>query len=371
MLRRTHVALLLACGGCHADQPAPARSIAGAPVAAPSRPPATPPASAAPRAAEEARYVEPERVSPPAHPAGYLVWWADEAHAARTVWLDGGGRVLASRGGVYVAARRRLWRWTERRERMWGLDCECVRNGNPGECGSVASLTGTVYLTEVGGLGRITVLAPPDSADRAPAQQSAAALAGAGPYLMVGVEARAHYCGAHDLPAGGLDLMDLEHDRGVDVREPPGVAWRDSAAAVRAFAATAGDLEIDAEQPDDPGQLYGLEVQWLPDGTLQTGYRYGRSTCFICGDGGESYLRTVLVPNPVIPRWLAPWTRAPEPVLRYWRRPALRHGWAQVSRWAGDGDALRVNGWYGVAFRTGWSPVDSAGAARMLGLFRR
>jgi hypothetical protein len=285
--------------------------------------------------------------------------------------MDAGGRVVATRPGVWVAAGARLLRWTERQVRAVGADCDCVRRRQPGPCRRAARVD-VAFFTEVGDGGRVPVMDAPDSAQlegEAAPSQMAIPVMGAGPYLLVDVGSDFDACGMHDLPAEDVVMFDLGRRRAIRFASDTAVERRDGAAAERGFAQTRGDFE---DEETGPGSLWDFEAQWMPDGRLQGGFRFSRSSCYICGDRGMSYMRTVLVPDPVLPRWIAPWAAAPEPVRRYWRaEPRLRAAWRDVTPWARDTSVADHQYWYnGAGVRTGWSAVDSADAGRLLGLFR-
>jgi len=388
MLRRTFAALLLACAACRPDAsaaPGPNRRASTAPVnaTAPANSAAVPTASAD-SAAEEAdarrpfaEYAEDrEGPRPPAHPAGYLVWSAEVDRPAATVWLDAAGRTVAARPGVYIAHDARLWRWMDRRWRVTGVDCAC-RNYTPNEdCTRTRELRGA-YLLDLATGARVWTLPVADSlgasGEEAPVQR-AEPVTGAGPYLQIRVVAVYQSCGPHDSPYEDVQMIDVAADREVHAGSRERVTRRDGVAAAAAFEATRVDWGADSErEPEGPGTLWAFEAQWLPAGRLQGGYRFYKSSCFICGDRGESYMRTLLIADSVLPRWMAPWSAAPEPVRRHWREPRLRRAWRPVTRWDADTSVTEHQYWYAdsTALRTGWSAVDSANAPRLLELFKR
>jgi hypothetical protein len=85
-----------------------------------------------------------------------------------------------------------------------------------------------------------------------------------------------------------------------------------------------------------------------------------------------SACRTVLVADSVMPPWLVPWSRAPEPVRRYWRtEPRVAEAFGRVGTWASDTTVCGHDVWYAApALRTGWSAVAAADTGRLLQLFR-
>jgi len=363
MPRRIRIvsALLLACAACQADAPRRHAAFPRAPSAA---------ASDSPAAAGDAGEAYRE---PPVHPAAYLVWWTARDDPPRSAWLDASGGVVASRPGVYVAAGARLWRWTDGERRVKGLDCRAIRKAHDrGGDPSVPTLTRTTNtsaMVEMASGRRVQIFAAGDDDGEAPPRVKTWPLAGFGPYLVIATRGRWDACGAHDLPGEYTAVLDLLRDTTIAVDDRR-VMLRDSAAADAAMHETANEWERNDEHRG-PGSINGWEAQWRPDGTLQAGYRFGLSACFWCGDHGEAYYRSVLVPDSVLPGWAAPWARAPGPVGRYWQSPEMRRGWRTVHAWARDTAAEDHRFWYlepGV--RTGWSAVDSANAPRLLALFR-
>src|SRR5262249_49519202 len=104
MIRRVVPALALACAAC-------ADAGRGAQVA--------PAASAF---AAESRGGDASSSPVTTQADAYLVWSADSA-AAETVWLDAGGRAVASRPEVVIAAGGALWAWTKGKGTAKGIDC--------------------------------------------------------------------------------------------------------------------------------------------------------------------------------------------------------------------------------------------------------
>ncbi|HEU4452121.1 MAG TPA: hypothetical protein VFR81_03640, partial [Longimicrobium sp.] len=145
MIRRFPALLLLACGACSGD-PAPG-DLAKIPAVAS----ALRPAEAATSASSEA----------------YLVWSVDPADTAgvgQTAWIDGEGRVVARRPGVYVAGGGAVWAWTEGKKPGRGVDCECLRNAefaDDAQCSRTAPV-GIVDLVDGLGGRRIALLEVPD-----------------------------------------------------------------------------------------------------------------------------------------------------------------------------------------------------------------
>ncbi|HSU17249.1 hypothetical protein [Longimicrobium sp.] len=360
MIRLPTIALLLAVTAC-GSEPSPARRHA-------ATAPAIPAATDSQRAADSPRV----RIVPPAHPAGYLVWWADSAHSARTAWLDGGGRVIATRPGVYAAMGPHLWRWTEGTKRAPGADCECIRGKDPDRCPLRSSRVNTATMVDLAGGGTREIMGPLDSTQASgevQPEQQATPVTGAGPYLLVRVKAAYDACGAHGLPADDVAWAPLAGDT---VPEPEAsVMARDSAAATLGFLQTPCGIGEDDEKRD-PGSPWSWEAQWTRGGRLQGGYRFIREAAFICGDGGESYSRTILVADSVLPRWIAAWSPAPEPVRRYWStEPRAAAAWREAGVWASDTSVAQHSFWYmDAALRAGWSAVDSVNAPRLLALFR-
>jgi len=311
---------------------------------------------------------------PPADAAGYLVWWADSASAVRTAWLDGAGRTVAERPGLYVVNGARLWKWEDGKERAAGADCECMRRkDDPRDCPPRVSMVNTAAMVDLAGGRRVEIMSPIDSAQadgEAQPDQRATPVTGAGPYLLVRVAARYDACGAHDLPADDVAWSSLTGDT-LPRPDARAVVARDSAAAERGFLRTPCGIGDD-DEVRSPGEPWGFEAQWTREGTLQGGYRFSRSSAFICGDWGESYARTVLVADSVMPPWLAPWSRAPEPVRRYWRSvPRVAAAFRRTGAWASDTTVGGHDFWYAAPeLRTGWSAVAAADTARLLPLFR-
>jgi hypothetical protein len=356
MLRRLAILLLLALSACRTD-------AAKAPSADLSPTGRSHPADT------------PRVVSPPVDAEGYLVWWADSASAVRTVWLDAAGRTVAERPGLYVADGARLWRWEDGKERAAGADCECIRRkDDPRDCPPRISVVNTAAMVDLADGGRVEIMSPIDSAQadgEAQPQQKSIPVTGAGPYLLVRTQAAYDACGAHGLPADDVAWSSLTGDTLPHLDEHAVMA-RDSAAAELGFLQTPCGIGED-DEVRDPGQPWGHEAQWTRACVLQGGYRFLRSSAFICGDWGESYARTVLVADSVMPSWLVPWSRAPEPVRRYWRTmPRIAAAFGRVGTWASDTTVGGHDVWYAApALRTGWSAVAAADTARLLALFRK
>jgi hypothetical protein len=291
--------------------------------------PAAPEADSAP---------EPVPELPPA--AGYLVWSADSARA-ETVWLDGEGRVVARRSGVYVAHGGVLWRWRDGSERFEGVDCDCVRRTPEADC-YVTRPVGTAALDEVAGPARIPLLQVPRdeySSERAPPIQSAIPVAGAGPYLFTEAGIETDGCGAHGFYHTERALFDLR-TRVQMQTDTARYTPADSAAALAELIAT-----NPIEKPVAGFALNNVEARWRADGALDVAFRFYTDAPYAFSDEGGSYSRTVRIPARRPPPWLRPWTRAPGPVRRYWQS-------------APPGE------------RAGWSAPDSAHAAALLARFR-
>ncbi|HEX8692220.1 MAG TPA: hypothetical protein VF746_07370 [Longimicrobium sp.] len=312
MLRRLAPALLLACAACTSEQ----ASDGAAPGAASAF---QSPGDAA-RASSEA----------------YLVWSADSAHAAETAWIDGEGRVVARRPGVFVAGGGGVWRWTEGKQMTTGLDCECLREKEYAEgaqCPARAEVA-TVDLVDLLGGRRVRVLDAPnaDSLEIAPPEQWATPLAGAGPYLFVETRTDVFACGAH----GSLGVEAAVYDLASGAR----VALLDSAEAAAALAregeaarARLNRAEEMRDSPADAVDLTEVEARWTPAGELEVAYQFTAGACYACSDGhSSSYSRSEIVPASRVPGRLAAWTRAPEAVRRYWRAapPLAESGWSRV-----------------------------------------
>ncbi|HET7234078.1 MAG TPA: hypothetical protein VFJ16_28960 [Longimicrobium sp.] len=369
MNRGIFAVLLALCAACHVDQPSPpgertaerppprdtlAPVVADQPVVAaePQPPPVHRP--------------EPAGFPPPEHPAAYLVWTVDTMYAPQTVWLDTAGVVVATRPGIYIAAGKHLWKWVDAEKRVKGLDCECYRQHESATGCIVSGNAGVAYLRDLtGGAGRVWVLEAGDETGWALPVQSARPVSGAGPYLVTSAIGDYDGCGAHDLPSAWRNEFDLSTGEPLEIHDTVGVYERNGEAAAAAFDATPSGMP---EDTPGPGGLMGYEFQWTRAGRLQGGYRFQVFACFACSDDA-SYSRTVLVPDPQLPRWIRPWSRAPRAVVAYWRADRrLRPGWRDVAdcAHASPGD---VKGWYYGRKHTGWSAVDSANAAVMLASF--
>jgi hypothetical protein len=374
MPRRIRIipALLLACAACRPDASAVRAGASASSESSASGSAASSAAAVAqvPAAAVARPNREPAGEPPPAHPAAYLAWVQVDTLPARTVWMDADGREIATRAGMYIAQGGRLWTWETSRKRMVGLDCGAARGGRGlrRRAGSVRTET----LRELGSGERHEWLGLPERGDReagAPPVQYERPLASAGPYLLTGGMIDFDFCGDHATPSRWRAITDLSHLRRDVPLDTAAVMMRDSAAAERHLAATA--LEYD--QVNGPGlEFAGVEVQWTREGTLQGGYRFHRGACFTCGDFGDSYRRSVLIADGELPRWLRAWSRAPEPVRRWWQAdPAVRAAWSGVRTWAADSTPEDHRYWFNERTpRAGWSAVDSANAARLLRLFR-
>lgn len=317
MIRRLPALLLLACGAC-SGEPAP-DDVAQIPEAAN----ALRPADAAASASSEA----------------YLVWSVDPAESAGragTAWIDGQGRVVARRPGVYVAGGGTVWAWTEGKKPGRGVDCECLRNAefaDDAQCAKTAPV-GVVDLVDALGGRKIALLEAPagDSVQIEPPEQEARPLAGVGPFLMVETRSDNYACGAHGSLHVGWDAYDLRSGDTVSLLDSAEV----EAAIAREGAAALAELrkEMDPEEVAyREVEMTALEARWTPEGALRVGYQFTTGACYACSDGiWSSYSRSAVVPAASIPRPFAEYARAPEAVRRYWRTspPGERAGWSVV-----------------------------------------
>jgi hypothetical protein len=281
---------------------------------------------------------------PPA-PA-YLVWTADSSHAPVTAWIDGAGREIARRRGLYVAEGARLWRWSQQRRPVRGLDCDCYRknpDGDTGECVITRHLE-KADLVQVGGRGRRPVAILPDSETAMggdPGKQHPYPTAGAGPYLFSEYTYEGDGCGQHGWWGTVRQLSDVRRD---SVMRTDSVRYTlaDSAAAMDTLVATDWGSRDGVQGMD----MRGVEGEFLSDSALTVYLRFGTNAPFAFGDEGGTYGgRTERVIARRAPPWLAPYVSTPPPVRRYWRaHPRREHA--------------------------GWSPVDAAHASALLARFR-
>jgi hypothetical protein len=328
MIRRILPLFLLACAGCAADRMDDAAAeISSALVPSDSAPPST---------SSEA----------------YLVWSGDSAATARTAWIDGEGRVVAERAGVYVAGAGTVWAWTAGMKKGRWIDCECLRNAEFAEdsvttaqCRQDAEVR-VADLVDVLGDRRIEVLTAESDDVMAPPEQRATPLAGVGPYLFVEYFHDIYMCGAHGVGGASPGVYDLRTGEQVVLIDTVNAApyvLREGEVARAALAAEEEDTTVEVGQLD----LTEVEVRWTPEGELKVAYQFTMGACYACSDGEfGSYSRSESVPaREVIPA-LQPYLRAPEAVRRYWAQsPPGEHA--------------------------GWSAVDAADPAAALAGFRR
>jgi hypothetical protein len=359
VIRRIHVpALLLALAACSTDRPAQTPSTAPATAlrdsAAPTPPPAPPPAPHPAPATDGEPHAIPDSVAaaePPVAPLppapAYLVWTADSAHAAVTAWIDGSGRVIARRRGVFVADGARLWRWTQGRGRVLGLDCDCYHReedrGSGKDC-RYGDVMESASLVEVGGLGRIPVMQLPDSASAYgvdPGKQHAYPTAGAGPYLFNEWTFEGDGCGAHGWWGTMHQLSSVRQDS---------VLRTDTVRYTVADSTDGMNRLVETDWGDPEGvrgmTMGGIEGWFEADSALTVYLRFGTQAPFAFSDEGGTYggrSETVRAHRP--PRWLAPYIATP---------PAVRHFWQRSPR---RGHA-------------GWSAVDARHTAALLPRFR-
>lgn len=347
--------LLLALAACAAEQSAqtpPTTRAAARPDTV--TPAATAPAAPSAAAAYLAQHAVPDSVvavEPPVAPLppapAYLVWTADSSHEASTAWIDGEGRVVAHRRGVYVADGARLWRWTQGRGGVRGLDCVCFRREQDHDTGkdcTYVDVMETAYLLEVGGTARIRVLDLPDSATSEgvdPGRQHAYPTTGAGPYLFNEWTFAGDGCGAHGW-WGTMHQLSFVRLDSVMTTDTARYTVADSAAGMRKLVETDWD--------DDPEgvrgmSFHGVEAWFQADSALSLYLRYGTSAPFEESDEGGGHGRTEVVPAHFAPRWLAPYVRTPDAVRRYWRASPRRE-------------------------HAGWSAIDAPHAAVLLARFR-
>lgn len=277
---------------------------------------------------------------PPA-PA-YLVWTADSAHAAVTVWIDRTGRAVAQRRGMYAADGARLWRWVEGKSSIRGLDCECTYT-HPGAPCRVTRPVGWARMDEVGGRGRLPLMELPDTAQQRgemPPLQHAYPVAGVGRYLFYRDDYEGSACGAHGWYGTARSLADLHARRQIQT-DTVRITARDSASGQDALVASDwGDREGVRD-----GSLDTVEGWWENDAELSLFLRFTLYAPYGMGDG-DGYRRTSVVPATHAPRWLAPYLATPDAVRRYWRAAPRRE-------------------------HAGWSAVDARHAAALLARFQR
>jgi hypothetical protein len=307
---------------------------------------ATDSASAAKTAAVEEDALPP----PPTAPGtAYLVWSADSAgqgpwHAdsarVETAWIDDGGKVIATRPEVVIAAGGALWAWRQGKGRGAGYDCQCSEDHN-NEVADACLTTepvSVVSLAELGGGGRRSLLPVPNGGEPAPGHlatappmQGMTPVGSVGPYLFTESWLWSYTCGAnHGASFMARTVWDLRDGSG-DVDLVTGDTLRVLAPqAARARAALI--VEGQVFQPIEHFELTALEPLWRADGRLEMGYRFAADACWACGDGHSAgYSRSTLVTGPV-PAPLAPWASAPAPVRRYWAAhpPRTHAGWSEV-----------------------------------------
>jgi hypothetical protein len=315
MIRRILPLLLLATAGCAADRMDAAAEI---------------PAAASALAAADS--------SPPSSSSeAYLVWSGDSA-SARTAWIDGSGRVVAERPGIYVAGGGTVWAWTPGMKKGRWIDCECLRNAEFAEdsattaqCRQDAEVR-VADLVDVAGGRRIEVLTGESDDAISPPEQRATPLTGVGPYLFVEFFHDIYACGAHGFGGASPGVYDLRTGEQVVLIDTVNAApyvLREGEVARAALAAEEEDTTVEV----GPVDLTEVEVRWTPEGELKVAYQFTISACYACSDGEfGSYSRSESVPaREVIPA-LQPYLRAPEAVRRYWAQspPGERAGWSAV-----------------------------------------
>ena len=314
MIRRVVPALALACAAACADA---GRGAQIAPAASAFLQPGSGGASPSPAVSTQAD--------------AYLVWSADSA-AAETVWLDAGGRAVASRPEVVVAAGGGMWAWRKGTGTAKGIDCECLskRAFAPGaHCPASAQVEVADVVDLVSGR-RASLLAVPDSVEgMAPEEQRAEPLSSAGPYLFAVVRSYANACGAHGFEGVEKPVFDLSAGaKATDLLDgdTAAVLEREGAAARRALE-TGGN----AWTPLEDFALSAVEARWTAAGALEVGYRFSAGACYACTDGeSHAYSTSTLVAAQSPPARLAAWTQAPEAVRRWWREhpPRVHAGWS-------------------------------------------
>jgi hypothetical protein len=321
MLRRLPTLLLLACGACSGD-PAP-DDLARIPA----------PASA----------LRPTDAAASASPEAYLVWSIDPADTVgvgQTAWIDGEGRVVARRPGVYVAGGGAVWAWTKGTKPARGGDCDCLEENDFAEdaqCPKTAPV-GVADLVDALGGRRIALLEVPTSNEQIdysqmePPEQDAWPVGGVGPYLLMERSIYMYGCGAHGSVSVEWSVYDLRTGDTVallDNAEVEAATAREGAAAL---------AELRKEMTEDEAavrevEMTAVETRWTAEGALRVGYQFTTGACYACSDGiWSSYSRSLVVPAPTLPRPLAPYARAPEAVRRYWASspPGERAGWSEV-----------------------------------------
>jgi hypothetical protein len=316
MIRRLPALLLLACGAC-----------SGAP--APDDLAQTPGASA----------LRPAEAAAPASSGAYLVWSldpADTADVGETAWIDGEGRVVARRAGVFASGGGAVWAWTEGKKPGRGVDCFCLRDAEFDETAQCPKTepVGVADLVDALGGRRIALLEVPagDSLLIEPPYQEATPLAGVGPYLMLERRVYTYACGAHGSQSVEWFVYDLRTGDTVallDSAETAAAIAREGAAALAELKK--GMTEDEAAEADV--MLTALQARWTAEGALRVAYQFTTGACYACGDGvWSSYSRSAEVPAPALPRPLAAYARAPEAVRRYWAAspPGEYAGWSAV-----------------------------------------
>ncbi|HEU0052832.1 MAG TPA: hypothetical protein VFQ39_06630, partial [Longimicrobium sp.] len=305
MLRRSALVFLLACAACAPDRNADGAEAALRAGAGPS------PADA--------------RTGP-----AYLVWSADTAKS-ETVWIDGAGKVVARRPGVFVAGSGGVWEWREGKGKASGLDCECLRKAEFAEgakCMTEADVR-TVELADLLGGRRIPVLKAESDTEAAPPEQRAEPMAGVGPYFFTETRSDIYACGAHGFLGVSDEVRDLSKDGAlVEIVDSVGgevilARMRDAASAAlqREYRQDLGEMAEDADTLSME-TLYLSDVQpsWTAEGTLSVGFQFTTGACYACGDGeAGSYSSSVVLPADSVPAPLRPYLRAPDAVRAYWR----------------------------------------------------
>lgn len=317
MIRRILPLVLIACAGCAADR---ADDLAEVPAAA-------------------SALVASDSARPSASPEAYLVWSGDSTNA-RTAWIDGEGRVVAQKRGIYVAGAGTVWAWTPGMKKGTWIDCECLREQEFDEddsrmaarCPQEAEVRVADLVDVVGGR-RIEVLKGESDEDMAPPEQSAQPLAGVGPYLFVEYFHDLYMCGAHGVGGFGPGVYDLRTGAQVELVDSVEAEAYEAREGEAARAALIAENEVGEAFEIEGVDLTEVEVRWSPEGALSVAYQFTTGACYACSDGEYgSYSRSHSVPaREVIPA-LRPYLRAPEAVRRYWSQspPGERAGWSAV-----------------------------------------
>ncbi len=321
MIRRLSSLLLLACGAC-SGAPAP-DDLARAPAAV--------------------NALRPSESSATASSGAYLVWSVDAADTAgvgETAWIDGEGRVVARRPGVFASGGGAVWAWTKGTKPARGVDCECVRDNGYAEnaqCPTTAPV-GVADMVDLLGGRRIALLEVPTSGGQIdygqmePPSQEAWPVAGVGPYLLMQRSIYLYGCGAHGSTGVEWSVYDLRTGDTVALLDSAETA----AATAREGASALAELKkgmTEDEAAEASVMLTMVRTRWTADGALRADYQFTAGACYACSDGmWSSYSRSAEIPAPALPRPLAAYARAPEAVRRYWAAspPGERAGWSAV-----------------------------------------